>query len=100
MLVMSLETSNQMFVMTTIGTLDNFDTADTAINYQKIFMLFYKGDSVIRLAKYCHFGKTMQVFGKFLAVIFLFGKMLSLLWQIWYIIGLFFYFCQWPNIEK
>ena len=38
------------------------------------------------LAKFCHFGKTLQV--KFLKVYFLFGKVLSLLWQIWYIIGL------------
>ena len=38
------------------------------------------------LAKFRHFGKTLQVFGKFLTVYFLFGKVLSLLLQIWYII--------------
>ena len=40
------------------------------------------------LAKFRHFGKTSQVFGKILTVYLLFGKMLSLLWQIFYIIGL------------
>ena len=39
------------------------------------------------LGKFCHFGKILQVFGVFWAVYFLFGKMLSLLWQICYIIG-------------
>ena len=43
--------------------------------------------SVIRFG---HFGKSLQVFGKFLTVYFLFGKMLSLLWQICDIIGLYF----------
>ena len=42
------------------------------------------------MAKFCHYGKTWQVFSKYLTVYFLFGKMLSLLWQIWYIIGLIF----------
>ena len=42
------------------------------------------------LAKFCHFGKSLQVFGKFLAAYFSFGKMLSLLWQICDIIGLSF----------
>ena len=42
------------------------------------------------LAKFCHFGKSLQVFGKFLTVYFLFGKMLSILWQIWDIIGIIF----------
>ena len=36
------------------------------------------------LAKFRHFGKTFQVFGKFLTVYFLFGKVLSLFWQIWF----------------
>ena len=35
------------------------------------------------LAKFRHFGKSFLVFDKFLTVYFLFGKMLSLLWQIW-----------------
>ena len=42
------------------------------------------------LAKFCNFGKSLQVFGKFLIVYFLFVKMLSLLWQTCYIIGLIF----------
>ena len=42
------------------------------------------------LAKFRHFGKSLQVLGKFLIVYFLFGKMLSLLWQICDIIGLIF----------
>ena len=40
------------------------------------------------LVKFHHFRKRLQVFGKFLTVYFLFGKMLSLLWQICDIIGL------------
>ena len=44
------------------------------------------------LAKFCHFGKKLQVFGKFLKVYFLFGKMLSILWQICDIFGLNFLF--------
>ena len=42
------------------------------------------------LVKFRHFGKSLQVFGKFLTVYFLFGKMLSTLWQICDIIGLIF----------
>ena len=42
------------------------------------------------LAKFRHFGKSLQVFGQFLTVCICFGKMLSLLWQIWDIIGLIF----------
>ena len=42
------------------------------------------------LTKFCHFCKDFQVSGKYLTVYFLFGKMFSLLWQIWYIIGLIF----------
>ena len=42
------------------------------------------------LVKFWHFGKSLQVFGKFLTVYFLFGKMLILLWQICDIIGLIF----------
>ena len=42
------------------------------------------------LAKFRHFGKRLQVFGKFLTVYFLFGKMLCLLWQICDIIMLIF----------
>ena len=40
------------------------------------------------LAKFRHFGNSVQVFGNFLTVYFLFGKMLSLLWQTCDIIGL------------
>ena len=39
------------------------------------------------LAKFRHFGKSLPIFGKFLTVYFLFGKMLSLLWQTCDIIG-------------
>ena len=42
------------------------------------------------LANFCHFGKSLQVFGKFSTVYFLFAQMLSLLWQICDIIGLIF----------
>ena len=42
------------------------------------------------LEKFRHFCKTLQVFGKFLKYYFLFDKMLSLSWQIWYFIGLIF----------
>ena len=42
------------------------------------------------LAEFHHFGKSLQVLGKFLIVYFLFGKMLTLLWQICDIIGLIF----------
>ena len=40
------------------------------------------------LAKFRHFGKSFPVFGKFLTVYFLFGKILSWLWQICDVIGL------------
>ena len=43
------------------------------------------------LSKFRHFGKSLQVFGKFLTVFFLFGKMLSLFWQICDIIVLIFH---------
>ena len=39
------------------------------------------------LAKFRHFGKTLEVFGKFFTIYFLFGKMLCQLRQIYYIIG-------------
>ena len=39
------------------------------------------------LAKFRHFDKTLQVFGKYLTVHFLFGKMLGQLRQIYYIIN-------------
>ena len=42
------------------------------------------------LAKFCHFDKSLQVFGKFLKVNILFGKMLSLFWRICEIVGLIF----------
>ena len=42
------------------------------------------------LAKFRHFGKSLQVFGKSFNVYYLFGKMLSLFWQICDIIGLIF----------
>ena len=42
------------------------------------------------LAKFRHFGKSLQVFVKIMTVYFLFGKMLSLLWQICDVVGLIF----------
>ena len=33
--------------------------------------------SVTRVGKFCHFGKKLHAFGKFLIVYFLFGKILS-----------------------
>ena len=46
------------------------------------------------LAKFRHFGESLQVFGKFLTVYFLFGKMLNLLGQIFDIIGPIFIFAN------
>ena len=42
------------------------------------------------LVKFRHFGKSLQILGKFLTIFSLFGKMLSLLWQICDINGLIF----------
>ena len=42
------------------------------------------------LAKFRHFDKTLQVFGKYLTLHFLFGKLLGQLRQIYYIIGQIF----------
>ena len=42
------------------------------------------------MAKFRHFSKSLAVKGKFLTVYFLFGQMLSLLWQTSDIIGQFF----------
>ena len=42
------------------------------------------------LAKFRHFAKTLLVFGNFLTVHFLSGKMLGQLWRIYYIIGQIF----------
>ena len=44
--------------------------------------------SVTRFGKFCHFGKSLQVFGKFLMVYFLFDIMFSPLCQIYDTIGL------------
>ena len=51
-----------------------------------------ESESAVRpyLAKFRHFGKSFQVFCKILAIYFLFGKKLSLLWQICDVIGLIF----------
>ena len=46
--------------------------------------------SVTRFGEISPFGKNLLALGKFLTVYFLFGKMLSLLWQICDIIGLIF----------
>ena len=54
-------------------------------------ILHFKSPSVWPdLAKFRHFGNILQVFGNFLTVYFLFGKMLSLLWRIRCTIGLIF----------
>ena len=42
------------------------------------------------LAKFSHFGNILHVFDIYWTLDFLFGKMLSLLWRIWYIIGVIF----------
>ena len=42
------------------------------------------------LAKFRHFGKSLRVFGKFVTFYFIFGEILSSLWQICVIIGLIF----------
>ena len=42
------------------------------------------------LAKFCHFGKILQVFGKLSTVYFSFGKILILFWRICFIIGIIF----------
>ena len=46
--------------------------------------------NVTRFGKIRHFGESLQIFGQFLTVYLLFGKMLNLLWQICDIIGLIF----------
>ena len=46
--------------------------------------------SVTRFGKNCQYGNILQVFGKFFTVKFVFGKMLSLLWQICNCVGLIF----------
>ena len=48
------------------------------------------GASVTRFGEICHFGKSLQSFGKFFTVYLLCGKMLTLLWQICDISGLIF----------
>ena len=42
------------------------------------------------MAKFCHLGKTLKVFGKYLTIYFWFGKMMNLHWKICDIIGLIF----------
>ena len=42
------------------------------------------------LAKWHHFGKSLQIFGKFLKVYILLCKLLSLHWQIYDLLGLIF----------
>ena len=53
------------------------------------------------LVKFRQFGKSLQVlFGKFLTVYFLFGKMQSTLWQICVIIGLIFIAWNGQTLKK
>ena len=53
------------------------------VAYLKAVFALKRGPMVVwpDSAKFCHFGKSLQVFGYFLTVYFLFGKILSLLWQ-------------------
>ena len=60
---------------------------------QLVVQLQRKGTVRPDLAKFHHFGK-------FLMVYFLFGIILSLLWQTCDIIWLIFIVAKWPNIEK
>ena len=48
------------------------------------------GLSVTRFGEIRHLSKTLQVLSKILTACFLLGKMMTLYWQIWYIIGLIF----------
>ena len=52
------------------------------------------------LAKFRHFGITLQVVGKFLTLYFLFGKMSSLFWLIWSIIGLILIVAHGPKLKN
>ena len=52
------------------------------------------------LAKFRQFGKSLQVFSKFMTVYFLFGKMMSLLWQTCDIIGLIFIVANGQILKK
>ena len=52
------------------------------------------------LTKFRHFGKSLQVFSKFMTVYFLFGKMMSLLWQTCDIIGLIFIVANGQILKK
>ena len=59
------------------------------LNSRNSKQLFISQTVLTDLAKYRHFGKRVQVW-QILMVYFLFGKMLSLLWQICDVIGLVF----------
>ena len=52
------------------------------------------------LAKFHHFGISLKVLSKFLTVYFLFGKMLSLLWQTCDIIELIFIVANGQILKK
>ena len=60
----------------------------------------YVETSVTRFGKTLPLWQNLPVFGKFSTAYLVFGKMLSLLWQIWSIIWLIFIFCKWKNIDK
>ena len=63
-------------------------------------ILHFKSPSVWPdLAKFRHFGNILQVFGKFLTVYFLFGKIVNLLWQICYTSGLIFIVANGPILK-
>ena len=82
-LMLHSSTSNRLHFLLTTTTTDPFwEKARTRLSYlPSVFT---------DLAKFRHFGKTLQVFGKFWTVYFLLCKMLSLLLNFWYIIGLTF----------
>ena len=48
--------------------------------------------------KFRHLGKILQVFGKFLTVDFLFGKMFNILWVKLLHFWANFHCCEWPSI--
>ena len=71
-------------------------------NRPVFFLLIAWGGGVVwpDLTRFRHFCKILQVFGKFLVVYLLFGKLLSLLLANLLHYWTIFYQGKWPNIEK
>ena len=67
----------------------NYETNFVATFEAAITFVLVK-TSVTRVGKFCHFGKKLHAFGKFLIVYFLFGKILSHFGNFFDIIGLIF----------